>query len=69
MTEYTFEHEVCSKCKRKQYCILLGKAFFCENCFAWTKEYAHVKDEIRKMMIECGIEHDIEPIHDTRDLD
>ena len=63
MTEYNFEKGICDKCKKIHFCIQTYDTkkkefvFLCDDCFSWSVNYhADVKDEIRKLMIECGIE-------------
>jgi len=65
MTEYNFMKEKCDKCHKVQFCIeTYGKngkpVYLCEMCFGWnTKFNAWVKDEVREILIKCGME-DIE---------
>ena len=63
MTEYNVQREICEKCNKINFCIQIydhkekDLIFLCDNCFSWAINYhADIKDEIRKMMIECGIE-------------
>ena len=63
MTEYNFEKEECEMCHTIQFCLETitkhptQSRWLCENCFGWsTNHHAKIKDEIRKMMIQQGIE-------------
>ena len=59
MTYETIEKQVCKLCKKIHFCVLIDLDWYCELCYGWTKEHAEVKDRIRKIMIECGIEKKI----------
>ena len=62
MTEYNVEKQVCEKCKKINFCIQIedkkkGLIWLCDNDFSWSINYqAEVKDKIRAIMIEQGIE-------------
>ena len=63
MTEYNVEREFCEKCNEVHFCIQIydekerALIFLCDNCFSWAINYhATTKDEIRKIMIDQGIE-------------
>jgi len=61
----TFEKQQCEKCKGVCFCILhytttrarghVGN-WYCENCYSWLLEDANHKDQVRQIMINCGIE-------------
>ena len=59
----SFEKQECCKCYRGCFCVLYysnNKGFwYCDECYSWVIEDANHKDEVRKIMIQCGIE-DIE---------
>jgi len=55
--QYQFENQKCRDCKSIQYCILIEKDWFCEKCLGWSTKYtAKLKDDIKEMLIQCGIE-------------
>jgi len=57
---YQFENRLCRDCKEQNYCILIEKEWFCEKCLGWSIKYtAKIKDDVRKLLIQCGLE-DIE---------
>ena len=61
MNEMTFERQICTKCKKINYCVQIEQNYklvwLCDDCFSWSINYmASKKDEIRKIMITCGIE-------------
>ena len=56
MTYETIEKQMCSTCKKIQFCVLIDLDWYCEYCYSWTKEYAEVKDKTRKIMIDFGLE-------------
>ena len=55
-SEYTFEKRTCDKCHKVNFCIEVFPTWYCEICFGWTKESAEIKDKVRDMMIQCGLE-------------
>ena len=63
----SFEKQICSKCGIFRFCYEhivenyngLNHQWFCEPCYSWIIENCNHKDEVRQIMIECGIE-DIE---------
>jgi len=64
----SFERQFCEKCGKINYCVdvtslntprKIKQKWLCEFCFGFVYYDAHKKDQIRKIMIECGIE-DIE---------
>jgi len=57
MTEYTFIHDFCSKCRNPNFCIVWIDGKYCNDCFNWkTNIHANTKDEVKLLMIDCGIE-------------
>jgi len=56
MTYETIEKRQCRGCRKINFCVLVEKDWFCELCYGWTKEHADIKDQTRKIMIQCGIE-------------
>ena len=61
MSEMTFEKQECSKCHKIEFCAYAQQktkmVWLCNFCFGWSMEYrAELKDEITKILIECGIE-------------
>jgi len=56
----SFEKQECFKCKKFVMCYLRidkGIGFwFCDPCYSWVIEEAGTKDQVRAIMIECGIE-------------
>jgi len=55
----TFEKQFCCRCTNMDFCILVGKKFYCSSCFEAVNSDPQQKKEIETIMIECGIE-DIE---------
>ena len=54
MSEYTYEHQICSKCKKLNYCILSPEYddtifWLCQDCFLWSIGYADKKDKINEL--------------------
>ncbi len=60
----SFEKQICKKCGILRFCydhivenyLGFNHAWLCESCYAWVLENSNHKDEVRQIMIECGIE-------------
>lgn len=68
MTDQTYERQFCGNCKKICYCVetsslntdkKIKHAWLCEFCLGFIYLDAKKKDEMRAILIECGIE-DIE---------
>jgi len=65
----SFEKQFCEKCGRLAYCVdtrsighhKIKQNWLCEYCFGWVNHNAQQKDEIRAIMVQCGIE-DLESV-------
>ena len=63
----SFERQFCEKCNKLSFCVDTSslehtftkqpkQKWLCDYCFSWLIGNAEKKDEIRQIMIECGIE-------------
>jgi len=60
----SFEKQICKKCGLVRFCYYhlnpkKENQWLCEPCYSWVIEQDTHKDEVRAIMIQCGIE-DIE---------
>ena len=56
----SFEKQFCARCKKLTVCYHHeSKDWYCNECYGWIIADANLKDEVSKILIECGME-DIE---------
>lgn len=52
MTEYQFENQKCTDCKKPRFCIRKDLDWLCQECFSWAVGFAEQKDVINEIMAE-----------------
>jgi ribosomal protein L37AE/L43A len=54
--EYQFEKQICTNCKKPEFCIRKDLDWLCQDCFSWSVGFAEQKDMINQIMLDSKIE-------------